>query len=227
MAEVCDGLDNNCDGIVDNGGATDPARVREPMVAVSGGGLPQTIYVYAYEASRPDAGAASAGTSGARACAKPGAVPWTNLTHADAASACQAAGKRLCTEAEWQRACQTAAASACTWSFASACAASSSTTCNTHELDGDAAMSGDQDVLVASGSRTSCYADWGGANHIYDLTGNAKEWTAARTAGVNPLRGGSYLDLLDGSTCSFSFVAVDNNYKLANAGFRCCSDTAP
>ena len=31
-------------------------------------------------------------------------MPGTNLTHAEAAAACAAAGKRLCTEAEWQRA---------------------------------------------------------------------------------------------------------------------------
>src|SRR5207249_4732696 len=43
--EVCDGLDNNCDGIVDNSDPTDPARVKDPMVAVSGGGLTGTVYV--------------------------------------------------------------------------------------------------------------------------------------------------------------------------------------
>jgi hypothetical protein len=226
-AEVCDGQDNDCDGVVDNGGASDPARVKEPMVAISGGGLASTVWIYAYEAARPDATAGASGVSVARACAKAGALPWTNLTHAEAAAACQAAGKRLCTEAEWQRACQTASATACTWSYASACTTISSTTCNTHELDGDPTMSGDQDVLLATGAMASCYADWGAGGHVFDMTGNAKEWTAARSAGVNPLRGGSYDDLLAGSTCSFSFVAVGESYKLANAGFRCCSDTAP
>jgi formylglycine-generating enzyme required for sulfatase activity len=139
----------------------------------------------------------------------------------------KAAGKRLCTETEWQRACQTAATTACKWSTATACTTSSTSTCNTHEFDGNAAMSGDQDVLAATGGRASCYADWAAAGKIFDMTGNAKEWTAERAAGVNPLRGGSYEDLLEGSTCTFSFVAVGESYKLGNAGFRCCSDVAP
>src|SRR6185295_16971311 len=50
-AEVCDGKDNNCDGIVDNPDPTDPAHLVEPMVAVSGGGLAKTVWVYAYEAA--------------------------------------------------------------------------------------------------------------------------------------------------------------------------------
>jgi hypothetical protein len=227
-AEISDGMDNNCDGIIDNADPADPARVREPMVAISGGGLAGTVYVYAYEAARPDASGSSGGRSSARACSRPGVVPWADLTHADADAACRAAGKRLCTEAEWTRACQTAATPACTWSYASTCTdGTAAPRCNTHELDGDPTMAGDQDVLLATGAQAACYADWGAAGHIFDMTGNLKEWTAARATGVNPLRGGSYEDLLDGSTCTFSFVAVGDTYKLANAGFRCCSDTAP
>lgn len=61
------------------------------MVVVSGGGLTGTVYVYAYEASRPDATAAGQGTSTARACARPGVMPWTNVSYPEAAAACQAA----------------------------------------------------------------------------------------------------------------------------------------
>jgi formylglycine-generating enzyme required for sulfatase activity len=144
----------------------------------------------------------------------------------EADTACRAAGKRLCTEAGWARACETAAS--CTWSYATACSdATAMSTCNTHELDGDSSSSGDQDVLNAAGAHAPCYADWGVAGRIFDLTGNLKEWTASRFPGVNPLRGGSYDDLLDGSTCGFNFVAVSDSYKVATAGFRCCSDTAP
>jgi hypothetical protein len=224
--EICDGLDNNCDGTVDNSGPTDPARIRDPMVAVSGGGLPAPVYVYAYEASRPDATAAGAGSSSTRACANSGVRPWTNLTYAQAAAACQAAGKRLCTEAEWQRACQSAAAVACTWSQAGACSDPAAVACNIHEHDGDSSAAGDQDVLLPTGGLPGCYAPWG-TEKIFDLTGNAKEFTSARSPGVNPLRGGSYDNISSGTTCTFSFTAVGDGFAFGNTGFRCCSDTPP
>ena len=222
--EVCDGQDNNCDGIVDNGAANDPARVREPMVAVSGGGLAGTVYVYAYEASRPDATAASAGQSGARACARAGVPPWTNVTYVEAAAACQAAGKRLCTEAEWQRACETAAAPACGWSFASACTTSASGVCNTQEHDGDASAAGDQDRALATGALPMCYARWSDTDRIFDLSGNVREWTRARAADTNAVRGGAYDTVLSGATCGFTFAVFDDRFRHANTGFRCCAD---
>ena len=222
--EICDGMDNNCDGVVDNGDPTDPARVEEPMVAVSGGGLAKTVYVYAYEASRPDATAASAGASSARACARPGVLPWTGITYPEAEAACQAAGKRLCTEAEWQRACATAAAPACNWSFATACTTASTATCNTQEYDGDAGTAGDQDRALATGSLPACYARWSDTARIYDLSGNVKEWTKRRAAGQNPVRGGAFDTVLEGASCSFGFAVFDDTFRFGNTGFRCCAD---
>ncbi|HJZ85143.1 MAG TPA: MopE-related protein [Polyangia bacterium] len=223
--EVCNGLDDDCDGIVDN--AAGAGRIVEPMVAITGGGVSGTVYVYAYEASRPDATATSAGTQTARACARANVLPWTNLTYPQAVAACGAAGKRLCSETEWQRACQTSAGTACTWSFASSCTTSSTATCNTQEYDTDPMTPGNQDSLLATGSLASCYANWGTGAHIFDLTGNAKEWAQARSAGVNPLRGGSYNNILDGSTCSFNFTVADDSFQFPNVGFRCCSSSPP
>src|SRR5262249_12934636 len=151
-----------------------------------------------------------------RACSAPNVLPWTNLTYAQANAACTAAGKRLCTEAEWQRACQSQAGT-CQWSFATNCATSppSTTTCNTQEYDTDPVMPGNQDTLIATGSLANCYSSWGGTaqTHIFDMTGNAKEWTQARSAGVNPLRGGSYNNILDGSTCTFDFTVADDTFQ--------------
>ena len=60
-----------------------------------------------WEASQPDATADSQGswqpyTPAPAAVSQPGVRPWTNLFWEDADAACQAAGKRLATLAEWQ-----------------------------------------------------------------------------------------------------------------------------
>src|SRR5262249_6012168 len=154
-----------------------------------------------------------------------------NLTYQQAVNACTAAGKRLCTEAEWQRACQSSTGT-CNWSFATNCSttpAAGADPCNTQENDPDPIMSGNPDSLIATGSLANCYASWGAAAtaHIFDMTGNAKEWAQARSAGVNPLRGGSFNNILDGSTCTFNFTVADDTFQFPNVGFRCCSSTAP
>jgi hypothetical protein len=224
QAEVCDGRDNNCDGIVDNGDPADPARVREPMVRIDGGALAAPIYMYAYEASRPDATASSPGQSPARACARAGVLPWSNISYPEAVAACQAAGKRLCTEAEWQRACETSAAEACDYAFGETCDTAKPDLCNTEEHDGNPAVAGDQNVSLPTASLPLCHASWGDAGRLHDLTGNLKEWTQASAPGQNPVRGGAFDTVLDGATCRFRFALFDDRFRYENTGFRCCAD---
>ncbi|HXU73273.1 MAG TPA: MopE-related protein [Polyangia bacterium] len=127
--EKCNGKDDDCNGLIDE--ASDSGTFKgwhDPMVMVpvpadtldsrcSGGSPPatcgaHTVWVYAYEASRPDANAISPGSSSARACANPGVLPWANVTQTQAQNACAAiknkAGTsigRLCTAWEWQQTC--------------------------------------------------------------------------------------------------------------------------
>jgi hypothetical protein len=97
-AETCNGLDDDCDGVVDNGHATGMMAGQE-FVTVNG------VTIMKYEASRPDATAAGQGTDAGWACSRPGALPWTNVTWPQAQDACEAIGARLCTEAEWEYTC--------------------------------------------------------------------------------------------------------------------------
>jgi formylglycine-generating enzyme required for sulfatase activity len=121
--ELCNGKDDNCNGLVDEpttsvvGGTTfqgwhDPAiQVMVPLDPFTAQAA-HTVFVYQYEASRPDATAKAAGSQSTRACSNSGTLPWSNVTYPQAQAACgaikNAAGTaigRLCTAWEWQQTC--------------------------------------------------------------------------------------------------------------------------
>lgn len=218
MAEVCNGRDDDCDGNLDE-------AAMGSWVEFSGSFGRR--WIMSYEASRPDATASAAGSMSHRACSEAGRIPWTNVTYAQAQAACATQGARLCTEGEWQRACQTSASMACTWSYSSSCRTFSSTTCNGNEFDTNSSQPGDQDDVLATGAMSMCYADWGSSRRVYDLSGNVAEWAAARSSGVNPLRGGSSTSPSGGTACGFDFVVANDTFATPSVGFRCCRDTMP
>ncbi|MCU1280549.1 MAG: Tryptophan synthase alpha chain, partial [bacterium] len=147
--EKCNGKDDDCNGLVDEatdytaGGVTykgwhDPvARVDvglDPFTAQAA----HTVYVYAYEASRPDASATSPGSQPTRACANYGVLPWANVTLRQAQAACagikDTAGTsigRLCSAWEWQQACNGNVASPPShWSMSTSTTAYQAQVCN-------------------------------------------------------------------------------------------------
>jgi hypothetical protein len=398
--ESCNGLDDDCDGDTDEGDLN-------AWVDVGG------FEIFAYEASRPDADADEQGSLGDRPCSKPDALPWTNISHDAAEAQCQAVGARLCTEAEWEQACETnqsfglpdsvivfeaesGTATAgctdswsvetdiagysgtgfmfvgtddgnnysgisctnancgtacsgggsngnasnavvrgarlsytvdfptagtwyvwlrgygndnndnsvhaglngagqaaledlgdwpdewiwinhdfdsvlnlatltvpsagvhtfnlfqredgfridrilltsdpdfappnpgpdedfgCTWSYDGDCITYEGDTCNGDDYDADGATTGDQDALLPTGELAACFADWGAAGQVWDMSGNVKEWTAQRGAAVNPIRGGSYNNTANGISCQFDFLTADDAFLFENVGFRCC-----
>jgi hypothetical protein len=210
-AETCNGLDDDCDNKVDEGAPDDWVQVG-------------SFWIYQYEASRQNATSSNAGTREDRPCSLPNRIPWANITQPEAEAKCAAIGARLCSESEWQQACQ--AGSSCTWSYANNCTTYSPNRCNGNDYDPSGAP-GDQDQVVATSAMSACYANWGGLDLIYDMSGNLKEWTAERSAGVNPLRGGSYNNTAVGISCTHDFVVADDTFQFENVGFRCCRSTAP
>jgi hypothetical protein len=223
-AELCNGVDDNCDGVVDNSDPSDPERVRDDMVRVVDAAAGLDFWIYRHEASRPDASAADGGTSGARACGRGGVLPWTGVAYADAAAACAAAGHRLCTAEEWRAACQGGEP---TYAYPYG-PSYEPLWCN--GTDRDAIPGGPIDNRVeATGALSTCASPDG----IVDLSGNVKEWTAdARGTSdggqtIYVIRGGSYESPALGLTCGTELSRATEDTILPTLGFRCCSDSGP
>jgi hypothetical protein len=223
--ELCNGLDDDCDGLVDEGTDNDFGNgflgVHDAMVHVnrSASGKSYNFYIYAFEASRPDASASASGVNGDRSCSKSGVLPWSSVTYTEAAGACAASGKRLCTHDEWQVACQ--GPSTTLYPYGAAYQAQS---CN--GLDHAVG------APVATGSMQTCA---GGDPGMFDMSGNVREWTSEQAGTTDPpsskpiyvVRGGAYHTPSAGLTCSFTLSLAVVDVALPAIGFRCCSDTPP
>ncbi len=204
-AETCNGLDDNCDGQVDEG--TDQmAHVKRSTF---------DFYIDVYEASRPDATANSAGTDESHLCGIPNRLPWTGATFDEAKGACQASGKRLCHITELEAAC--AGATNRTYPYGNVYVGGN---CNGIDAPGSAP--------APTGSFPNCLSSDG----VYDLSGNVAEWSDHKSGSTtgNPkydimsLQGGSYLTPFNGLTCKFDFDVISTNAVLPGLGFRCCKD---
>jgi len=220
--ELCNGVDDDCDGQVDEEADDNGYKgVDDAMVRIKGtvAGKYHDFYIYAYEASRPDANLVKVGTSSARACSHFGVLPWSKATYKQAAQACKAAGKRLCSASEWQLACAGTAAKVFPYGNAYA-----KTTCNGLDRGLGAA--------AAAGALTSCV---GGYTGLYDMSGNLREWTSQKvgtTGGSSPksiyvVRGGAYHTPGPGLTCAFTLAQAVEDVVLPTVGFRCCSNNPP
>jgi len=217
--ELCNAVDDDCDGIVDNSDPSDPKRIVDDMVHIAHGAL--DFWIYRYEATRPDGSAGAEGIEGTRACSKPDALPWTLVRYEAAQAACAAANSRLCTGAEWLAACQGGASRLYPYG-------------DDYEVpscQGADRAHGTNDGLLPSGTLPSCAS----VDDVRDLSGNVKEWTSDQrgTTGapdnlpIYVIRGGSRESPELGLTCTTELSQATANTALSTLGFRCCADALP
>ena len=168
-----------------------------------------------------------------RAVVADGIEPQGYISGAQAAEACEAAGKRLCTSEEWLEACRGPDGS--TWPYGDSYRSGA---CNDsygggHPVtdyfgtsdgvwDGehmnDPGINQQPGTVAAGGAYADCISDWG----AYDMHGNLHEWVSDSDG---TFRGGFYADgSINGSGCGYATTAHSSGYHDYSTGFRCCSD---
>ena len=169
------------------------------------------------------------GTARVLALSREGAVPQGYIDGISAQRACTEAGKRLCTDAEWLRACQ--GPSGATYPYGNTRMPG---VCNDaramhpaveyfgtgaswiySELN-NACINQLPASLATTGSHPGCVS----TNGAFDMMGNLHEWTSD-AAGT--FRGGYYVDtVLNGPGCLYRTTAHTMGHHDYSTGFRCC-----
>ena len=159
------------------------------------------------------------------------AVPQGYIDGEQAAEACLHAGKRLCTDAEWLRACQGPGESLYPYGDER-----EPGVCNDHRgihpaaeyfgtgeawifsrID-NACLNQLPESLDPAGARSECVT----AEGVFDMMGNLHEWTADPHG---TFRGGFYVDTeKNGPGCLYATTAHDSRHWDYSTGFRCCAD---
>jgi hypothetical protein len=190
-----------------------------------------------YEASlvlgdgRPWSPFRNPGGTPVRAVSVQWAVPQGYASGEQAALACRSAGKRLCRDDEWLRACQ--GPERRTFPYGDE---RQPGLCNDHRgvhpaveyfgtgegtvfsrID-NPCLNQLPESLEPTGARSECVT----AEGVFDMVGNLHEWTAD-PAGT--FRGGYYMDTeKNGPGCLYATTAHDVAHWDYSTGFRCCAD---
>ena len=158
-----------------------------------------------------------------------GQIPKSNVSWEEARDLCSAAGKRLCTGYEWERACRGTE----TWRYSYG-PHLDRTVCNT-PINGSGPGT-NPPPIEPSGTYENCKSPEG----VYDLNGSMSEWVSDswsefpepfhRNAVVDPkewraLRGGTmWSNTFYGMDCTSRHGHRKSDWRNMDDGFRCCAD---
>lgn len=160
----------------------------------------------------------------------PGTLPLRQVTWRKASSLCAQAGKRLCTELEFERACGGIEGYHQPYGQSYVSGA-----CNTDVVT----SIGEDFWLVSSGAYADCQTPEG----IFDLEGNLSEWVDVpdgsyptplprldvppehmTPADAAPVRGGTMWTAIYGAGCHARHLHSATGPTSSDDGFRCCAD---
>ncbi len=160
-----------------------------------------------------------------------GVVPQGHISQLQAKAACTAAGKRLCSNSEWLRACQGSAGT--TYPYGNSHqddVCNEDRTCHPviqfYETSADwiwskmnnSCINQLPEGLSRSGDHPGCQTEDG----ALDMMGNLHEWTADPSG---TFRGGFYVDTtINGAGCLYRTTAHNVSHSDYSTGFRCCAD---
>ena len=181
-----------------------------------------------YEASRPDATDKSYGFDTSVAVSRPGVMPWMVSDNQTASEACRAAGKSLCTEDQWYRACSGPSNSVYAYGndyeplvcngIDTFCDCGEDTRCQDMDpcpFPGCHYECGGSFTLEPTGSFPDCTNGYG----VSDMNGNL--WEHVLGGDETRIRGGAF-NCADSETlhrCDY----IPGTWKPSARGFRCCS----
>lgn len=162
-----------------------------------------------------------------------GRVPHGYLSYYSAKRACETAGKRLCTDVEWEKACRgqgntdfpygsTYRSEACNVGQQLHPAAILHGLSSSGHLDPRLNLlmvAGDAPVLRVTGASQACASRWG-SDAAFDMVGNLDEWVED-TQGV--FRGGFYARRTTRG-CAAKIESHSATYFDYSTGARCCKD---
>ena len=163
-------------------------------------------------------------------------VPQAYISGVEAADACAASDKRLCTSEEWLAACRGPTNTVYPYGDDHQPGACNDEYPGGHPVvdffgtsDGvwdpahmnDPGINQQPDTVEPGGAHAGCESAWG----CFDLHGNLHEWVSDADG---TFRGGFFADAsINGPGCTYATTAHSTGYHDYSTGFRCCADPAP